>query len=360
MTSPVILGGREVHPGERLTFELPVTDLSTHTPMSMPVRVLCGMEDGPRLFVSAAVHGDEINGVEVVSRLLTEPSLALLRGTLIAVPIVNVLGFVAQSRYLPDRRDLNRSFPGSKRGSLAARLAHLFLSQVVANATHGIDLHTGAIHRANHPQIRADLSDPQADRLARAFGAPVVINSSLREGSLREAAGKRGVPVLVYEAGEALRFDEAAITQGVAGVLAVMRALDMLPDQAAKAAGKAAGKAALTEPFVARSSSWIRAPRSGVLRCAVPLGTMVAAGDLLGEVADSFGDNRSRIVARRDGMVIGSTYLPVVYEGDALFHMVDTAGDQVDAVQLDVPSDNDRYQEQEDELRRQDDALTYA
>ncbi len=350
MTKPVKLGGREVGPGESVTFELPVTDLSTHTPMTMPVRVIRGAREGPRLFVSAAVHGDEINGVEVVTRLLADRALRELRGTLIAVPIVNVLGFVGQSRYLPDRRDLNRSFPGSRTGSLAARLAHLFLNEIVANASHGIDLHTGAIHRCNWPQIRADLTDPETARLARAFGAPVVIDSSVREGSLREAAGQRGVPVLVYEAGEALRFDEAAIKRGVAGVLAVMRALDMLPEAGASPA----------EPFVARSSSWVRAPRSGVLRNAVALGTVVEKGAVLGEVADSFGDNRTRVLARRAGMVIGGTFLPVVYEGDALFHLVDSAGDQVDAAQLDVPADNARYEEMEDDLRAQDDALTFS
>lgn len=347
MRDPIRIAGREIKPGEQLSFDIPIVDLSTRTPMTMPVQVIHGIEEGPRLFVSAAVHGDEINGIEIVHRLMADPGLAQLRGTLIAVPIVNVFGFVAQSRYLPDRRDLNRSFPGSARGSLASRLAHLFLTEIVANATHGIDLHTGAIHRTNFPQIRANLDQSETEKLARAFGAPVVINSGFREGSLRESASKWRVPVLVYEAGEALRHDGPSIEIGVRGVWNVMDALGMLP---ARRDG-----APRTEPLIARSSTWARAPQSGVLRDAVALGAMVEKGAALGYVADPFGSGRSKVKSRTDGMVIGLTYLPLVYEGDALFHLVQSSGDQVDAEELDVPA-GDLDQDWEDH----DQALTYG
>ena len=210
-----IIAGTEVSPGTRRTLELPVASLYSHAPMTLPVQVVCGRHDGPRLFVSAALHGDEINGVEIIRRLLRLPSLKKLRGTLLAIPIVNVYGFVNRSRYLPDRRDLNRSFPGSVRGSMAARLADLFLKEIVDRCNYGIDLHTGAIHRENLPQIRANLDDEETARIARAFHVPLLLNSDLRDGSLREIAAERGIPMLLYEAGEALRFDERAIRAGV-------------------------------------------------------------------------------------------------------------------------------------------------
>ena len=223
-----VIGGVEVRAGERAVIDLPITDLSTHTPITMPVQVVHGHKEGPTLFVCAALHGDEINGIEVIRRLLRLSALRRLHGTLIAVPIVNVLGFVSLSRYLPDRRDLNRSFPGSPKGSLAARMARLFLDEVVGRSTHGVDLHTGAIHRDNFPQIRGNLDDAETARLAQAFGVPVMINTGFREGSLREAAARKSVPVVVYEAGEALRFDESCIRVGVNGVVRVMRHLGML------------------------------------------------------------------------------------------------------------------------------------
>lgn len=331
--------------------QLPVTDLSTHTPMTMPVQVIRGVEDGPRLFISAAIHGDEINGVEIIGRLLASDAMDRIRGALIAVPVVNVFGFVAQSRYLPDRRDLNRCFPGSKSGSLAARLAHLFLREIVDNATHGVDLHTGAIHRSNYPQIRADLKDPVVADFARSFGAPVLIDSGLRDGSLREAAGKRKVPVLVYEAGEALRFDDLSIREGVDGCLRVMAGLGMIdgaPDPPAD------------DVYIAHSSNWVRAPRSGVLREPAPLGARVGKGDVLGVVTDSFAESRVEVRARTDGVVIGCTYLPVVYEGDALFHIVSREGTQVDAKSLDVPMHDAAFHEAEDGLRDEDEALTFG
>src|SRR5699024_9350376 len=183
----------------------------------------------PVLFVSAAVHGDELNGVEIIRRLLRLRGIRQLRGTLMAIPVVNIHGFLRHSRYLPDRRDLNRSFPGSASGSVAARLANVFTEQIVNQCDYGIDLHTGAINRPNLPQIRADLSGEQTLRLARAFGCPLMVDAGIREGSLREYAGQQGVPLLLYEAGEALRFDEFSIRAGVRGVTGVMRELSMLP-----------------------------------------------------------------------------------------------------------------------------------
>lgn len=327
MSEDLRIGGTPIARGESTFVDLPITDLSTHTPITMPIQVIRGRVDGPRVFVCAALHGDEINGVEIIRRVLREPAVSELRGTLVAVPIVNVLGFLSHSRYLPDRRDLNRTFPGSAQGSLAGRLAHIFLTEVVANCTHGIDLHTAARDRDNYPQIRANLDHPETDRLARAFGVPV-INAGFREGSLRESAARRKVPVLVYEAGEALRFHEPSICAGVDGILRVLRTLKMLPpgDQPPPA-----------EQLVARSSTWVRASRSGIMRGAVALGELVRQGQELGIIADPFGGNEVAVVARSDGLVIGRTNLPLVHEGDALFHLVRDQGTQVSARALDEP-----------------------
>ncbi|HKX56501.1 MAG TPA: succinylglutamate desuccinylase/aspartoacylase family protein, partial [Xanthomonadales bacterium] len=202
------IGDTSVAPGKRAIIDLPVARLYTHDSLKMPVQVVNGRQAGPTLFISAAVHGDEINGVEIIRRLLAHKALSRLHGTLLAIPVVNVHGFLDQNRYLPDRRDLNRSFPGSPKGSVAARLAHRFLNEIVLRSDCGIDLHTGTMHRANLPQVRASLDDEVTTRLALAFGAPVILDAQVRNGSLRSSAVKAGIPMLIYEAGEALRFNE--------------------------------------------------------------------------------------------------------------------------------------------------------
>jgi len=312
MSEPLVIQRRNVVPGSRVTLELPLAQLYTHTPLTLPVHIVRGRTDGPRLFVCAAIHGDELNGVEIIRRLLRHASLRRLRGTLLAIPIVNVYGVIQHTRYLPDRRDLNRAFPGQGGGSLTARLAHLFMNEIVEKCTHGIDLHTGAIHRSNLPQIRADMEDEITARLAHSFGVPVIINADVRDGSLREAAAEHGVTMLLYEAGEALRFDELSISAGVRGILNVMRELGML-------AGKL--RTQTTEPFVARTSAWVRAPTSGILRAIVPLGAHIKRHDVMGYIADPFGEAEIEVRAPSGGIVIGRTNIPLVHEGEALFHV---------------------------------------
>ena len=309
---PIVIGGTTVSPGERVDIELPVADLYTSTSLHMPVHVTCGRRAGPVLFVSAAIHGDELNGVEIIRRLLKRKTLRSLRGTLLAVPIVNVHGFLDQSRYLPDRRDLNRSFPGSAKGSIAARLANLFIKEIVSNADCGIDLHTGAINRSNLPQIRANLDDEKTMDLANAFGAPVILNSNIRDGSLRACASDLGMPVLIYEAGEALRFDEICIRAGLRGILNVMRHIGMLP--------KLKNPRKIT-PVIARSTSWVRAPESGIVTGKVKLGTSVRKDKVLAVIDSPLGGNEQPVLAPFDGIVIGRSNLPLAHEGDALFNL---------------------------------------
>jgi uncharacterized protein len=322
----LIIGGIRIARGERRGLSLPAGVLHTHVPVEMPVWVINGHRPGPRLFISAAIHGDELNGIEIIRRIRARP-LTGLRGTLLLVPVVNVFGLLHHARYLPDRRDLNRSFPGSERGSLAARLAHLFMSEIVDRCTHGIDLHTGALHRSNLPQIRAQLDDPATRELALAFGAPVVLDSRLRDGSLREAAAEKGIPTLIYEAGEALRFDELSIRMGVAGIIEVMRQLGMLRRRERRARP--------AQPVIADSSHWVRAPEGGILRSAIRLGQRVSAGQLIGQVSDPFGADEAPVLAVHPGIVIGRTSLPLVNEGDALFHVarVDKPGEASAAVE---------------------------
>ncbi len=308
-----MIGGQPITPGEKRIVTIKVAPMYTHDDLSIAVQVVRGKRPGPTLFVSAAIHGDEINGVEIIRRLLKHRSLQSLRGTLLAIPIVNVYGFVNHTRYLPDGRDLNRSFPGSGRGSLTGRVADAFVREIVQKSTHGIDLHTGARHRSNFPQIRADLDHPETLAMTEAFGVPLAIHARTRDGSLRACAGEAGVPMLLYEAGEALRFNEMYIRAGVKGIINVMRAIGML--------GKSRRRSPLPPPLISDDTTWIRSPDSGILRALVPLGARVVEGQVIAIVADPLGVAETELTAPLSGMVIGRTHLPLVYEGDAVFHI---------------------------------------
>ena len=307
------IAGRKIKPGSSETVDIPLGVLSTQTPMTLPVHVIHGRRPGPTLFVSAAIHGDEVLGVEVIRRLLQMKQIAKPRGTLLFIPVVNVYGFISHSRYLPDRRDLNRCFPGSAGGSLAGKLAHVFMEEVVRKSDYGIDLHTAGLHRSNLPQIRVDFEDETARRMARAFGAPVALNANLRDGSLRQAAQETGVHTLLFEAGEALRFEESAIRFGVKGVLRVLHHLGMLSGKPLAGPKRA--------PVLSKSSHWLRAPTGGVLRMMKGLGEAVQEGEVIGMVSGPFGHQETELLAKADGIVIGRTNLPVVNQGDAVFHV---------------------------------------
>lgn len=310
---PIEIAGHLVQPGERVQFDLPTAKLYTHTPLNMPVEVIHGRQAGPVLLVCAAIHGDELNGVEVIRRMRSFRSLNRLHGTLILIPVVNLFGFIHQSRYLPDRRDLNRCFPGSQRGSIASRVAHIFFDTIVKHCTHIIDLHTAAIHRDNLPQVRAALDEPGVPEMAMGFSIPVIINSGLIENSLRSEAGKLGIPIITYEAGEALRLNEHAIVTGVRGIVSVMRALKMLPSRRIQTVR--------AEPYIARSSKWIRATMDGVFRPLVQLGARVEKGTSIGVIAAPFSSQEEILLADSDGIVICVANLPLVNEGEALFHI---------------------------------------
>ncbi len=312
MQQAIRIGDKIVAPGSQASVMLPLPGLYTQSKVNMPVQVVHGKKSGPCIFVSAAIHGDEINGIEIIRRILKYKGLKKIKGTLIAIPVVNVYGLINHSRYLPDRRDLNRSFPGSSKGSLAGRLADLFLNEIVKKSTHGIDLHTGSSHRSNLPQIRACLDQKKTKQIAKAFGAPVILNSNIRDGSLRQAVNDLGVPMLVYEGGEALRFDELAIRAGVRGVLNVMKSLEMIigPPIQARA-----------PQLFAKKSYWIRANVSGILRTLKPLGSHVKKNETLGIISDPFGFFEEKVTALVSGIIIGKSNLPIVNAGEALYHL---------------------------------------
>jgi len=314
------IAGQHVPRGTRATVSIPISVYSDNTPAALSVHVIHGKRAGPTVFVSAGIHGDEVIGVEIVRRLLRAPNLNTLRGTLLVVPVVNTFGFLNHSRYLPDRRDLNRSFPGSSKGSLAARLAKIFLDEIVSRCDLGIDLHSAAIHRTNLPQMRVSPGNARTMHLSRLWGAPVILRSALREGSLRAEAKERGVDVLLYEAGEGLRFDEMSVRAGVTGILRVLNHEGMI-----SARGITRPKAA---PLVAVRSSWLRAPAGGLVRMYRSEGDWVETGDVLATIADPLGAEEHDLIASETGVIVGRAVMPVVNEGDALFHVAEVASEE--------------------------------
>ena len=308
----VVVNGVDIEPGTREKILIPIARLLTQTELSLPVEAVNGTSVGPRLWLSATIHGDELNGLEIIHQVLERINPPEIAGSLLAVPIVNVFGFIHQDRYLPDRRDLNRSFPGSKSGSLAAQTAHLFMREVVANSTHGVDLHTGSHHRTNLPQIRADLDDPETRRCAVAFGAPMLIHGKAPPKSLRYSVARKGIPVILYEAGQPQRFDEEAILAGVEGVLRLMTALGMRDGS---------GDHRPEGMLEARKRTWIRARRSGILRLQVGLGETVRKGQVLGSIEEVLGAASVSVACQHEGVIIGHTSNPLVYRGDAIAHV---------------------------------------
>jgi uncharacterized protein len=308
---PIKVGGTTVPPGRKIRIELPFATLSTGSTASLPVAVINGRSTGPNIWISGAIHGDELNGVEIVRRVMKRLDAKGLRGAVIAVPIVNPLGFIHETRHMPDRRDLNRSFPGSVRGSSASRLAHLFMTEIVDQCAVGIDCHTATGHRINVPQIRTDTDDPETLSLARAFGAAFTIHARLRDGSLREAATSRGIKMLLLEAGQAHRFDDNAIQVGVNGILRSLRALGMIDARLPR------GK----PTRVIRRTQWVRARRGGLVDVFPKPAQRVEEGEVIAEISDAFGYRPTSVRATASGWVIGRSLNPQVNPGDALINI---------------------------------------
>jgi len=308
---PIIIAGHEIRPGEFKEIDINIARLPSHTLIDTPIYVSRGLEDGPVLALTAGMHGDEINGMEIVRRMLDSGLHQPKRGTTVCMPIVNVYGFLNYSREVPDGKDINRSFPGNKTGSLASRVAYHLMHEVVPYIDYGIDFHTGGAMRSNYPQVRAVLRDEKNIELAKAFNAPFTLDSPFRPNSLRKEASKKGKNIIVYEGGESLRFDQQAIEEGIAGTLRLMKHLNMIdwaPDPA-------------EESKIIWNTSWLRARNAGLFQPNVRCGQLVHKGEWVGTLTDPFGEFKEQIIAVETGYVIGLNNIPVVNAGDALMHL---------------------------------------
>ncbi|MGB3618601.1 MAG: succinylglutamate desuccinylase/aspartoacylase family protein [Catalinimonas sp.] len=313
MSDVLVINGRAIRPGEQALINLYVSKLPTHTVIELPIYIYRAREPGPVLLLTAGLHGDETNGIEIVRRMIRRKMLQPIVGTVIAVPLVNVYGFLQSSRALPDGKDLNRSFPGSLRGSLAQRVAHTIMHEVVPLVDWGIDFHTGGANRSNYPQIRCVTAVPQNLELGRAFGAPFLMDAKLIDKSFRKAAHKLGKYVVVYEGGESMRFDELAIQEGIRGAQRVMAHFGMKP------ADVVLPKA--PPSVLIKESSWVRARQAGLFSPLVPLGARIRRGEKIGRLTDPYGEHEYVVKAAADGYLLGVNYAPVVNGGDALFHI---------------------------------------
>lgn len=310
---PFIIGNATIQPGERLTLGLPTPELSTYTSMHIPIHVIHGKKAGPCLIVCAAIHGDEMNGVAIIHKLLNTKALRGLQGTLIAVPALNVYGMMTLTRNLPDRRDLDGSFPGSDHGSYAARLAHYFSEEILSKATHCIDIHTGAPYQHALPQIHTNFALPEAEKMARAFQPSVMLDTKAERGLLWQ--NKNNVPTLIFEGGEPLRLDERSIRVGYRGILRVMHKLEMV---------KVKSKLDFS-PVLVKQREWLRAPGSGLCQPFKKLGASVQEGELLAEIYDPFGTSQKfQITSPYRGVVLTLNTLPLVNEGDPIMLLAKT------------------------------------
>lgn len=306
-----------IHPGETLSLALPLPELFSCAPMYMPIKVLHGKEAGPCLLVIAAMHGNELNGTEIINRFLTTVNLEKLKGTLIAVPLMNVYGFINKTRLLPGGVSLDRNFPGKASGSHAARLAHLFCKEIFSLADVCIDLQTGLVNQTNLPQVFATEGNQREIDLARAFAAPVISKVSATPGSLRAYANRQKIPYLVYEAGEAMRFDDSAIKAGTQGLKRLMRHLEILPQLE-----KSKQSTLPNKSFIMHDKHIVRAPTSGVAHSHITLGEQIKKGQKIATIKDPFGTSHDIDVhAEHDGVVVSTNNLPLVYEGVTLFHI---------------------------------------
>lgn len=297
--------------GEQREIQLNIARLPTYTNIDLPVHVYRGKEDGPVLLLTGGLHGDEINGIEIIRRMIVKEMISPEKGTVIAIPLVNIYGFIQNARGVPDGKDINRSFPGVKTGSLAKLLAYTLMNGIIPQIDYGVDFHTGGASRANYPQIRCTLNIEKNLELANAFAPPVILNSNLIDKSFRKSAYRKGKHILVYETGEAQRFDEFGIQQAMEGTLRLMKSLGM----------RSSAPQADYETEVYPKSTWIRAKYAGLFTPRITLGDHMNKRQVLGRITDPFGNESFNAVCPHDGRVIGINNTPVVHKGDALIHL---------------------------------------
>lgn len=310
-TKPLVIGGQRIKLGETRQVNLDFSETYLGSPVSMPVYVMRAKKNGPRLFLTATIHGDELNGLGILRELLYDSPPNLTHGTLIVVPVVNVYGIESHERYLPDRRDLNRSFPGLPTGSISGRLAHVLFDEVIKQCDFGIDFHTAAVRRTNFPNVRADMLDPNAKQLAQAFGSELIVHGKGSKGTLRREATRTGVPTIILEAGEVWKIEPSAVEIGMRGTMNVLKALGMVEGDP------------LLPPFqfIAKRTTWVRAEAGGILAFTAKPGDLVKKGQVLAINSNVFGEEQRTMHSPTDGIVLGMATMPAVKPGEAVYHI---------------------------------------
>jgi predicted deacylase len=297
--------------GEEKRIVVNIARLPSHSPIDIYLTICRSKKPGPTLLLSGGLHGDEINGIEIVRRITEQGLHRPERGTVICMPVINIFGFIHTSRYVPDGKDVNRSFPGSTTGSLASRVANFLTKEILPVIDYGIDFHTGGGDRTNYPQIRCQLKDPKNEELAYSFHAPFTLDAPLRPHSMRQVAMRMGKRILVYEGGESGRLDEYAIEHAIKGTLRVMHHLGM----------RHTSEHPNHDNHVIKHSSWVRARNSGIFLSSVKYGQQVKKNDTVGYINDPFGDFKSKLKAPAGGYILGLNHHPIVHQGDALMHI---------------------------------------
>ena len=310
----ITIGGESVVPGKSRFVKITIDRLPTGTLIDIPVYVFNAKKPGPVVLVQAGLHGDEVNGVEIVRRMLHDGGFKVDAGAVIAVPILNIFGFIHYSRDVPDGKDVNRSFPGTKSGSMASRIAYNYLNEILPQIDVAIDLHTGGGQRHNFPQIRYTKEDQNSAALAKMFNAPLTFTSKLIKGSFRNAAFRLNKPAIVFEAGESMRFDEYSIQEGISGVNSVLVALEMIN-------GNVDDTSKLKPTIYLGTRKWLRAPTAGIFVPSILNGSKVEKGTVLGIVSDTYAKKTKQIKAPFEGYIICLNHQAVVNQGDAILHI---------------------------------------
>ena len=304
-------GEVEIPAGESADVNVAVSESYSGMTVNIPIHVRRAEKDGPVVFVTAALHGDEINGTGAVRQLIQDENFSLLRGSLLLVPVLNLLAFERHSRYMPDRRDLNRTFPGSETGSLASRMAYKIFDEIVSRCDYGIDLHTAAVRRTNYPNVRGDMRSESVSTLARAFGSEIIIDSNGPKGSFRREACRAGCPTVIMEGGEVWKVEPGIVETAVRGIKNVLRTLEMLDGETLEPGFQ----------VVVKQSKWIRAEKGGFLRFHVGPGDIVDKGQPLTTNTTILGQERSVLHAPFDAVVIGMTTLPAISPGEPVCNL---------------------------------------
>jgi len=308
----MIINNTEITPGATEKIDVNIARLPSRSSIDISITVSRSKKPGPVILLSGGLHGDEINGIEIVRRIIEQELNIPEIGTIICIPIINVFGFIHFSRYVPDGKDVNRSFPGNRNGSLASRVAHYLMTDIIPKIDYGIDFHTGGADRTNYPQIRAMMNDPENETLAKVFNAPFTLHSSYRPKSIRQAAAKRGKKILVYEGGESARFDEYAIQQGIDGAIRILNHFKMTKARVPKVK---------KDSVWIHKSTWVRAKNSGIFQTEVKSGDKVEKNQLLGYITDPFGDFKVVVKSPISGYIIGLNNNPILHQGDAVMHI---------------------------------------